>query len=105
MLTYPLVSIKAGNAGLNLWKASRVIILDPFWNPFIEEQAVDRAHRMPQPREVHVYRILIPETVEDRIKQLQDKKLDVINSALDENASKSLTRLSKNELKFLFGMH
>lgn len=99
-----LVSIKAGNAGLNLWKASRVILLDPFWNPFIEEQAVDRAHRMPQKREVHVYRILVPETVEDRIKALQDQKLATISAALDENASKKFTRLSTNELKFLFGM-
>jgi len=46
-----LVSLKAGNAGLNLSKASQVIILDPFWNPFVEEQAIDRAHRMPQKRE------------------------------------------------------
>jgi superfamily II DNA or RNA helicase len=46
-----LVSLKAGNAGLNLSKASQVIMLDPFWNPFVEEQAVDRAHRMPQKRE------------------------------------------------------
>jgi SNF2 family DNA or RNA helicase len=98
------VSIKAGNAGLNLWKASRVIILDPFWNPFIEEQAIDRAHRMPQPREVYVYRILIAETIEDRIKQLQDTKMEVINSALDENAAKSITRLDTQQLKHLFGM-
>ena len=99
-----LVSLKAGNAGLNLWKASRVIILDPFWNPFIEEQAVDRAHRMPQKREVHVHRIIVPETVEDRIVAIQDRKRDEINAALDEKASKSLTRLNLNELKYLFGM-
>ncbi|KAF1943560.1 hypothetical protein EJ02DRAFT_130800 [Clathrospora elynae] len=100
-----LVSIKAGNAGLNLWKASRVIILDPFWNPFIEEQAIDRAHRMPQPREVHVHRVLVPETVEDRIIALQDKKREVIGQALDERAGKSLARLGVSELKFLFGMN
>jgi SNF2 family DNA or RNA helicase len=99
-----LVSLKAGNAGLNLWKASQVIILDPFWNPFIEEQAVDRAHRMPQPREVYVHRIIVPETVEDRIVAIQDRKREVINAALDEKASKSLTRLNLNELKYLFGM-
>jgi SNF2 family DNA or RNA helicase len=99
-----LVSLKAGNAGLNLWKASQVIILDPFWNPFIEEQAIDRAHRMPQTREVYVHRIIVPETVEDRIIAIQDRKRDEINSALDENASKSLTKLSVSELKYLFGM-
>ncbi|CAO2657957.1 Nn.00g072170.m01.CDS01 [Neocucurbitaria sp. VM-36] len=100
-----LISLKAGNAGLNLWKASQVIILDPFWNPFIEEQAVDRAHRMPQLREVTVHRVLVPETVEDRICSLQDKKREIIGAALDEQASKSLTRLNVRELKFLFGLN
>jgi len=99
-----LVSLKAGNAGLNLWRASQVIILDPFWNPFVEEQAVDRAHRMPQDREVTVHRVLVPETVEDRICALQDKKREVIGAALDENESKALTRLNVRELKYLFGM-
>lgn len=99
-----LVSLKAGNAGLNLWKASQVIMLDPFWNPFIEDQAVDRAHRMPQPREVTVHRVLVPETVEDRICVLQDKKREIIGAALDEQASKSLTRLNVRELRYLFGM-
>lgn len=100
-----LVSLKAGNAGLNLWKASQVIILDPFWNPFIEDQAVDRAHRMPQPREVTVHRVLVPETIEDRICVLQDKKREIIGAALDEQASKSLTRLNVRELRYLFGMN
>ncbi|KAF2820357.1 hypothetical protein CC86DRAFT_471446 [Ophiobolus disseminans] len=99
-----LVSLKAGNAGLNLWRASQVIMLDPFWNPFVEEQAIDRAHRMPQNREVTVHRILVPETVEDRICTLQDKKREIIGAALDENTSKGLARLSVRELKFLFGM-
>ncbi|KAL5381591.1 hypothetical protein DPSP01_007040 [Paraphaeosphaeria sporulosa] len=99
-----LISIKAGNAGLNLNKASQVIMLDPFWNPFVEDQAVDRAHRMPQQREVHVHRVLVPETVEDRICKLQDKKREVINAALDERAGKSLTRLSIGELRNLFGL-
>jgi SNF2 family DNA or RNA helicase len=99
-----LVSLKAGNAGLNLWRASQVIMLDPFWNPFVEEQAVDRAHRMPQEREVYVHRVLVPDTIEDRICALQDKKREVIGAALDENASKGLARLNVRELKFLFGM-
>ncbi|KAJ4292508.1 hypothetical protein N0V90_009170 [Kalmusia sp. IMI 367209] len=99
-----LISIKAGNAGLNLNKASQVIMLDPFWNPFVEDQAVDRAHRMPQKREVHVHRVLVPETVEDRICALQDKKRDIINTALDERAGNSLTKLSVGELRNLFGL-
>ncbi|KAF2017580.1 hypothetical protein BU24DRAFT_344977 [Aaosphaeria arxii CBS 175.79] len=102
--TIMLVSLKAGNAGLNLNKASQVIILDPFWNPFVEDQAVDRAHRMPQKREVNVHRLLVPETVEDRIITLQDGKRELITAALDENASKSISRLSIGDLKYLFGL-
>lgn len=99
-----LLSLKAGNAGLNLAKASQVILLDPFWNPYVEEQAIDRAHRMPQPREVTVHRVLVPETVEDRICEIQDKKREMIDTALDETSSKSLTRLNVRELRYLFGM-
>lgn len=99
-----LLSLKAGNAGLNLAKASQVILLDPFWNPYVEEQAIDRAHRMPQRREVTVHRVLVPETVEDRICEIQDKKREMIDTALDERSSKNLTRLDARELRYLFGM-
>ncbi|PLB50130.1 P-loop containing nucleoside triphosphate hydrolase protein [Aspergillus steynii IBT 23096] len=100
-----LVSLKAGNAGLNLVAASQVIILDPFWNPYIEEQAIDRAHRIGQLREVQIHRILIEKTVEDRILELQDKKREIIEGALDENASKNISRLGTRELAYLFGVH
>lgn len=96
--------MKAGNAGLNLTAASQVIILDPFWNPFVEEQAIDRAHRIGQMRPVRVHRILIQDTVEDRIIALQEKKRELINTALDEKASKGITRLGVSELRFLFGL-
>lgn len=97
-----LVSLKAGNSGLNLVAASQVIIFDPFWNPYIEEQAIDRAHRIGQRRQVQIHRILVKETVEDRILELQDKKREVIEGALDENASKNLSRLGTRELGYLF---
>ncbi|OCK84832.1 hypothetical protein K432DRAFT_288065 [Lepidopterella palustris CBS 459.81] len=97
-----LISLKAGNAGLNLNKASQVIILDPFWNPFIEDQAIDRAHRMMQQRDVHVHRILVENTVEDRIIALQEKKRELITTALDENVGKSIARLGVRELAYLF---
>ncbi|KAL2845658.1 SNF2 family N-terminal domain-containing protein [Aspergillus pseudoustus] len=99
-----LVSLKAGNAGLNLVAANHVIIFDPFWNPYIEEQAIDRAHRIGQMREVHVHRILVPQTVEDRIVELQDKKRQLIDGALDEKESKNIARLSTRELAYLFGI-
>ena len=97
-----LVSLKAGNSGLNLVAASRVIIFDPFWNPYIEEQAIDRAHRLGQMRPVIVHRILVENTVEDRIIQLQEKKRKLIEGALDEKASSQISRLGTRELAFLF---
>ncbi|KAL4941889.1 hypothetical protein BDV06DRAFT_172950 [Aspergillus oleicola] len=100
-----LVSLKAGNSGLNLVAANHVIIFDPFWNPYIEEQAIDRAHRIGQLREVNVHRILVPETVEDRIVELQDKKRALIDGALDEKESKNIARLSTRELAYLFGIN
>ncbi|KAI9718501.1 MAG: hypothetical protein M1828_006684 [Chrysothrix sp. TS-e1954] len=99
-----LVSLKAGNAGLNLNCASQVIILDPFWNPFIEEQAVDRAHRIGQVRPVKVHRVLVAGTVEDRIIALQEKKRAMIDEALDEKVGQALSRLGRRELAYLFGI-
>lgn len=97
-----LVSLRAGNAGLNLTSANNVIIMDPSWNPYIEMQAVDRAHRIGQQREVKVYRILTEETVEDRIIALQERKKAIVEAALDETESMKIGRLNVSELKFLF---
>ncbi|RFU80480.1 snf2-related [Trichoderma arundinaceum] len=97
-----LVSLRAGNAGLNLTAASRVVIMDPFWNPYIEMQAIDRAYRIGQHKEVKVYRILTKETVEDRIVELQERKKEMVEAALDEAESSKIGRLNVNELKFLF---
>ncbi|KAI1951211.1 hypothetical protein LOZ57_001765 [Ophidiomyces ophidiicola] len=99
-----LVSLKAGNSGLNLVSASQVIIFDPFWNPYVEDQAIDRAHRIGQTRPVTVHRILVQNTVEDRILQLQEEKRELIESALDEKASMKLGRLEVHELAFLFNV-
>lgn len=99
-----LVSLKAGNAGLNLNVASRVIILDPFWNPYVEEQAIDRAHRIGQVRPVKVHRVLVSSTVEDRIIELQEKKRALIEEALDEKEHQSISRLGVQELAYLFGV-
>lgn len=99
-----LISLKAGNAGLNLNMASQVIILDPFWNPYIEEQAIDRAHRIGQVRTVTVHRVLIQGTVEDRIIELQEKKRALISQALDEKSGSALARLGVQELAYLFGV-
>ncbi|RAH47187.1 DEAD/DEAH box helicase [Aspergillus brunneoviolaceus CBS 621.78] len=100
-----LVSLKAGNSGLNLVAASQVIIFDPFWNPYVEEQAVDRAHRIGQARPVQIHRIVVKGTVEDRILELQDQKRELVEGALDEKASKNVSRLDTRQLRHLFNIH
>ncbi|KAJ2902755.1 hypothetical protein MKZ38_000109 [Zalerion maritima] len=98
-----LVSLKAGNAGLNLTVANNVIIMDPYWNPFIENQAVDRTYRIGQMKAVMVHRILVKSTIEDRILELQKQKKGLVEAALDQGTAASLTRLSVGELGYLLG--
>lgn len=97
-----LVSLKAGNAGLNLVAGSQVVIMDPFWNPFVENQAVDRAYRIGQLKPVSVHRILIKGTVEDRIIALQERKRKLVDAALDEKSGNKISRLGVEELTYLF---
>ncbi|KAI0402845.1 hypothetical protein F4802DRAFT_573995 [Xylaria palmicola] len=99
-----LVSLRCGNAGLNLYAATRVIMLDPFWNPSVEDQAVKRAHRLGQTRPVVAYRVLVKETVEDRILALQEKKRQLVSDVLNPEARKGVSRLSTSELAGLFGI-
>ncbi|XP_073138962.1 helicase-like transcription factor CHR28 isoform X2 [Henckelia pumila] len=98
-----LMSLKAGNLGLNMVAASRVILLDLWWNPTTEDQAVDRAHRIGQTRPVTVSRLTIKDTVEDRILALQEDKRKMVASAFGEDQSgMSATRLTVEDLRFLF---
>ena len=69
-----LISLKAGGTGLNLTAASYVIHLDPWWNPAVEDQASDRAHRIGQTQAVTVYRLVTQGTIEDRILEMHDSK-------------------------------
>lgn len=100
-----LISLKAGNVGLTLTAACHVIIMDPFWNPFVEEQAMDRAYRIGQKFPVNVHRLIIANSVEDRILKLQEKKRDLIDAALDEKQMKGMSRLDERELLYLFGLN
>ncbi|HEX6850078.1 MAG TPA: DEAD/DEAH box helicase [Candidatus Polarisedimenticolaceae bacterium] len=79
-----LVSLKAGGTGLNLTRADHVFLMDPWWNPAVEDQAADRAHRIGQDRPVLVYRIVSEETVEERILALQASKRAIADAALGE---------------------
>ncbi|HCH64884.1 MAG TPA: helicase, partial [Deltaproteobacteria bacterium] len=79
-----LISLKAGGTGLNLTAADHVFLLDPWWNPAVEEQAADRAHRIGQDKPVFVYRLVTTDTVEERILELQDRKRALADAALGE---------------------
>jgi SNF2 family DNA or RNA helicase len=94
-----LISLKAGGTGLNLTAADHVFLLDPWWNPAVEDQAKDRAHRIGQERPVMVYRMVAKDTVEERILALQEKKRALVEVALGEGGSAGgLTREDLLEL-------
>jgi len=89
-----LISLKAGGLGLNLTAAEYVYLLDPWWNPAVEAQAIDRAHRIGQTRHVFAYRLLAAGTVEDKIVELQATKRDLADAIVraDEGVLRSLSR-------------
>ncbi|GFP98264.1 uncharacterized ATP-dependent helicase c23e6.02 [Phtheirospermum japonicum] len=103
-VTVMIMSLKAASLGLNMVAANNVILLDLWWNPTTEDQAIDRAHRIGQTRPVSVYRLTVEETVEDRILALQQKKRDIVSSAFGEEGTGGgqQTRLSVQELSYLF---
>ena len=77
-----LISLKAGGTGLNLTAADYVIILDPWWNPAVEDQAADRAHRMGQQRPVTVYRLIMKNSIEEKIIHMHKDKRDLAGDLL-----------------------
>lgn len=95
-----LISLKAGGVGLNLTAADYVILLDPWWNPAIEAQAIDRAHRIGQTKNVFAYRIVAKDTIEDKILALQDDKRHLAESILTQENS-LLSKLTPEDLAFL----
>jgi SNF2 family DNA or RNA helicase len=78
-----LISLKAGGVGINLTAADYVIHMDPWWNPAVEDQASDRAHRMGQKRPVTIYRMIAKNTIEEKIVALHGQKRDLADSLLD----------------------
>ncbi|KAL5993387.1 hypothetical protein ACLOJK_014311 [Asimina triloba] len=101
-VTVMIMSLKAGNLGLNMVAACHIILLDPWWNPTTEDQAIDRAHRIGQTRPVMVSRLTIKDTVEDRILALQEEKRKMVSSAFGEDLSgRSATRLTVEDLRYL----
>jgi SNF2 family DNA or RNA helicase len=105
-----LCSLRAGSLGLNLTAASRVVILEPFWNPFVEEQAIDRVHRLNQTQDVIVYKMTVKDTVEARILDLQERKRELANATIEgKSAAAKLTlqdmlKLFRHDAEHLHGV-
>lgn len=97
-----LISLKAGGSGLNLTAADTVIHYDPWWNPAVENQATDRAHRIGQAQNVFVYRLVCEDTVEEKIISLGAKKADLAKAILDGGSSTEL-RFDEEAVRYLFG--
>ncbi|XGW03634.1 hypothetical protein V3C99_015091 [Haemonchus contortus] len=99
-----LISITAGGVGLNLTGGNHLILMDLHWNPALELQARDRIHRMGQTREVHLHKIIMKGSIEERVLQLQMKKMELANNVLKGAVSKKNMNLSMADLKFLFDL-
>ncbi|GIX61280.1 DNA repair protein rhp16, putative [Babesia caballi] len=96
-----LISLMAGGEGLNLQIANRIFLMDPWWNPASELQAIQRAHRIGQTKPVHAVRFICRDTIEERIIELQEKKMIVFDATISASSS-SMARLSSADLSFLF---
>jgi SNF2 family DNA or RNA helicase len=95
-----LISLKAGGLGLNLTAAEYIFLLDPWWNPAVEAQAIDRAHRIGQTRPVFAYRLIARDTVEEKVLQLQSKKRDLAAAIISED-NNVLANLQREDLELL----
>ena len=96
-----LISLKAGGVGLNLTAADYVYIMDPWWNPAVEQQAIDRTHRIGQTKNIFAYRMICKDTIEDKILQLQERKRALAKDIISDDTGfvKSLTR---EDVEYLF---
>ncbi|MCU0388595.1 MAG: SNF2 family helicase [Chitinophagaceae bacterium] len=96
-----LISLKAGGVGLNLTAADYVYIVDPWWNPAVEQQAIDRTHRIGQTRNIFAYRMICKDTVEDKIIQLQEKKRLLAKELISDDAG-FVKKLTRDDIEYLF---
>lgn len=96
-----LISLKAGGVGLNLTAADYVYIVDPWWNPAVEQQAIDRTHRIGQTKNIFAYRMICRDTIEDKILQLQEKKRALAKDLVSDDDGFVKT-LSREDVEYLF---
>ena len=92
--------MKAGGLGLNLTRAEYVFMLDPWWNPAVEAQAIDRSHRIGQTRHVFAYRLIARDTVEEKVVDLQKSKRDLADAIINQNNS-LLVGLNRETIEIL----
>ena len=97
-----LISLKAGGVGLNLTVADYVYLVDPWWNPAAEQQAIDRAHRIGQKRKVFAYKMICKDSVEEKILKLQEKKQMLADELIQEESG-FVKNLTRDDIEFLFG--
>ncbi|CEY60911.1 IS110 family transposase [Streptococcus pneumoniae] len=97
-----LISLKAGGVGLNLTGADTVILVDLWWNPAVEAQAIGRAHRMGQEETVEVYRLVTKGTIEEKIQELQEQKKHLVSQVLDGTESRGSLTLA--EIREILGI-
>ncbi|XP_073140653.1 putative SWI/SNF-related matrix-associated actin-dependent regulator of chromatin subfamily A member 3-like 1 isoform X2 [Henckelia pumila] len=102
--TILLASLKASSAGINLTAASRVYLLEPWWNPAVEEQAMDRVHRIGQKDDVKIVRLIARDTIEERILQLQANKKMLARKAFGKKSSKDQREISRDDLRALMNL-
>jgi hypothetical protein len=98
-----LISLKAGGFGLNLTEADYCFLLDPWWNPATEAQAVDRTHRIGQTRNVMVYRLIAAGTIEEKVMALKARKAELFSSVIDSDDGAFSSALSADDIRALFG--
>jgi SNF2 family DNA or RNA helicase len=96
-----LMSLKAGGVGLTLTAADYVYIVDPWWNPAVEDQAIDRTHRIGQNKAIFAYKMICKDSIEEKIIQLQEKKKSIVKELISEDAG-FVKKLTQEDLEFLF---
>ena len=97
-----LISLLAGGVGLNLTAADYVYLVDPWWNPAAEQQAIDRTHRIGQNKKVFAYKMICKDTVEEKIIELQKRKKDLASDLITEESG-FVKKLTRDDVEFLFG--
>jgi non-specific serine/threonine protein kinase len=97
-----LMSLKAGGVGINLTEADYVYLVDPWWNPAVEQQAIDRTHRLGQKKNVFAYKMICKDSIEEKIMLLQDKKKTLASNLIDVEKN-IMKKLNKQDIEMLFG--